>query len=433
MQEVIQVNVLSRDDDEEIKIYELESLINTAGGKPVAFVSQVVTKVNPRFYIGKGKLEEIRELAENLEVKTVIFDVELSPSQLYNLEEELKLKVVDWTSLILDIFAQRAHTREARLKIKLAQLKYQLPRINKWFSYLSRQAGGIGTRGPGETMLETDRRAIVRDIKSLEKSLKDIEKTKVTNRKSRESSFNISLVGYTNAGKSTILNGMMNLFGSEKFVYSDDLLFATLDTSTRRLDFSNTKVTLTDTVGFIDNLSKELNDSFLTTLEEIKFADMLLIVINSSSNIEGQIKTIENSLDEINLEGKEIIYVFNKIDLVDDLTAVNLYKRDYERIFISAHEDKDLIRLKDEIVKVIKEDYTRVKMHISFSEGAVLDYMMTNYDILETEYDSDGTNITFEINKEDYAKFNKYIIRWLQNNRRGQNFRIWSWKVCIHN
>lgn len=411
MQEVIQVNVLSRDDDEEIKIYELESLINTAGGKPVAFVSQVVTKVNPRFYIGKGKLEEIRELAENLEVKTVIFDVELSPSQLYNLEEELKLKVVDWTSLILDIFAQRAHTREARLKIKLAQLKYQLPRINKWFSYLSRQAGGIGTRGPGETMLETDRRAIVRDIKSLEKSLKDIEKTKVTNRKSRESSFNISLVGYTNAGKSTILNGMMNLFGSEKFVYSDDLLFATLDTSTRRLDFSNTKVTLTDTVGFIDNLSKELNDSFLTTLEEIKFADMLLIVINSSSNIDGQIKTIENSLDEINLEGKEIIYVFNKIDLVDDLTAVNLYKRDYERIFISAHEDKDLIRLKDEIVKVIKEDYTRVKMHISFSEGAVLDYMMTNYDILETEYDSDGTNITFEINKEDYAKFNKYIIR----------------------
>lgn len=411
MQEVIQVNVLSRDDDEEIKIYELESLINTAGGKPVAFVSQVVTKVNPRFYIGKGKLEEIRELAENLEVKTVIFDVELSPSQLYNLEEELKLKVVDWTSLILDIFAQRAHTREARLKIKLAQLKYQLPRINKWFSYLSRQAGGIGTRGPGETMLETDRRAIVRDIKSLEKSLKDIEKTKVTNRKSRESSFNISLVGYTNAGKSTILNGMMNLFGSEKFVYSDDLLFATLDTSTRRLDFSNTKVTLTDTVGFIDNLSKELNDSFLTTLEEIKFADMLLIVINSSSNIDGQIKTIENSLDEINLEEKEIIYVFNKIDLVDDMTAVSLYKRDYERIFISAHKNEDLIRLKDEIVKVIKEDYTRVKMHISFSEGAVLDYMMTNYDILETEYDSDGTNITFEINKEDYAKFNKYIIR----------------------
>ena len=411
MQEVIQVNVLSRDDDEEIKIYELESLINTAGGRPVAFVSQVVTKVNPRFYIGKGKLEEIRELAENLEVKTVIFDVELSPSQLYNLEEELKLKVVDWTSLILDIFAQRAHTREARLKIKLAQLKYQLPRINKWFSYLSRQAGGIGTRGPGETMLETDRRAIVRDIKSLEKSLKDIEKTKVTNRKSRESSFNISLVGYTNAGKSTILNGMMNLFGSEKFVYSDDLLFATLDTSTRRLDFSNTKVTLTDTVGFIDNLSKELNDSFLTTLEEIKFADMLLIVINSSSNIEGQIRTIENSLDEINLEEKEIIYVFNKIDLVDDMTAVSLYKRDYERIFISAHKNEDLIRLKDEIVKVIKEDYTRVKMHISFSEGAVLDYMMTNYDILETEYDSDGTNITFEINKEDYAKFNKYIIR----------------------
>lgn len=409
MQEVIQVNVLSKDDNEEIKIYELESLINTAGGKSVAFVSQVVTKVNPRFYIGKGKLEEIRDLADKLEVKTIIFDVELSASQLYNLEEELKLKVVDWTSLILDIFAQRAHTKEARLKIKLAQLKYQLPRINKWFAYLSRQAGGIGTRGPGETMLETDRRAIERDIRSLEKALKDVEKTKRINRQSRDNIFNISLVGYTNAGKSTILNGMMRLFGSEKFVYSDDLLFATLDTSTRRLDFSNTKVTLTDTVGFIDNLSKELNDSFLTTLEEIKFADMLLIVIDASHNVEGQITTIDKSLDEIDLDGKKIIYVFNKIDKVDDLTAASLYKREYERIFISAKNDKDLEGLKNEIVKVIKEEYREVSMHIPFSEGKVLDYFMTNYDIIKTDYDNKGTIIKLEINKGDYGKYESYI------------------------
>ena len=409
MQEVIQVNVLGKDDDEEIKIYELESLINTAGGKSVAFVSQVVTKVNPRFYIGKGKLEEIRDLADKLEVKTIIFDVELSASQLYNLEEELKLKVVDWTSLILDIFAQRAHTKEARLKIKLAQLKYQLPRINKWFAYLSRQAGGIGTRGPGETMLETDRRAIERDIRSLEKALKDIEKTKRLNRKSRDSTYNISLVGYTNAGKSTILNGMMKLFGSEKYVYSDDLLFATLDTSTRRLDFSNTKVTLTDTVGFIDNLSKELNDSFLTTLEEIKFADMLLIVIDSSNNIEGQISTIDKSLSEIEMDDKEIIYVFNKMDRVKDDTAVYLYKRDYERIFISAKDDNDLESLKEEIVKVIKEDYKQVRMHIPFSKGSVLDYFMTNYDILKTDYDNEGTIIDLEISKGDYGKYESYI------------------------
>ena len=409
MQEVIQVNVLGKDDDEEIKIYELESLINTAGGKSVAFVSQVVTKVNPRFYIGKGKLEEIRDLADKLEVKTIIFDVELSASQLYNLEEELKLKVVDWTSLILDIFAQRAHTKEARLKIKLAQLKYQLPRINKWFAYLSRQAGGIGTRGPGETMLETDRRAIERDIRSLEKALKDVEKTKRLNRKSRDGTYNISLVGYTNAGKSTILNGMMKLFGSEKYVYSDDLLFATLDTSTRRLDFSNTKVTLTDTVGFIDNLSKELNDSFLTTLEEIKFADMLLIVIDSSNNIEGQISTIDKSLSEIEMDDKEIIYVFNKMDRVKDYTAVSLYKRDYERIFISAKDDNDLESLKEEIVKVIKEDYKQVRMHIPFSKGSVLDYFMTNYDILKTDYDNEGTIIDLEISKGDYGKYESYI------------------------
>ena len=409
MQEVIQVNVLDKDDDEEIKIYELESLINTAGGKSVAFVSQVVSKVNPRYYIGKGKLEEIRNLAEKLEVKTIIFDVELSASQLYNLEEELKLKVVDWTSLILDIFAQRAHTKEARLKIKLAQLKYQLPRINKWFAYLSRQAGGIGTRGPGETMLETDRRAIERDIRSLEKALKDIEKTKRINRKSRDNIYNISLVGYTNAGKSTILNGMMKLFGTEKYVYSDDLLFATLDTSTRRLDFSNTKVTLTDTVGFIDNLSKELNDSFLTTLEEIKFADMLLIVIDASNNIEGQISTIDKSLDEIEMDDKEIIYVFNKMDKVEDSTAASLYKRDYERIFISAKDDCDLQRLRDEIVKVIKSEYREVVMHIPFEKGRVLDYFMTNYDILETNYDENGTIIKLEISKGDFYKYESYI------------------------
>lgn len=409
MQKVIQVNVLNRDDDVDNKIYELESLVNTAGGSSVAYVSQVVEKVNPRFYIGKGKVKEIGDLAKKLDIDTVIFDVELSASQLYNLEEELKLHVVDWTTLILDIFALRANTKESRLKIKLAQLKYQLPRINKWFSYLSRQAGGIGTRGPGETMLETDKRAVIRDIKSLENQLKDIEKTKRVNRKSRKNIRNISLLGYTNAGKSTILNGMMGLYGQEKFVYSDDLLFATLDTSTRRLDFSNTKVTLTDTVGFIDNLSKELNDSFLTTLDEIKFADMLLIVIDSSHNIDNQIHAIESAISEIDIADKEILYVFNKMDLLDNDMAVKLYKRDKERIYISAHKDEDLKRLKDKIVSIIKSDYEKVLMHIPFENGDVLDYMMTNYDILTTKYLATGTDIEFEISKEDKDKYARFI------------------------
>ena len=409
MQEVIQVNVLKRDDDEENKIYELESLINTAGGTTLAYVSQVVEKVNPRFYIGRGKVAEIKDLAEKLEVKTVIFDVELSASQLYNLEEELKLHVVDWTTLILDIFALRANTKESRLKIKLAQLKYQLPRLNKWFSYLSRQAGGIGTRGPGETMLETDRRAVVRDIKSLERQLKDIEKTKRINRQARKNITNISLLGYTNAGKSTILNGMMHLYGQDKFVYSDDLLFATLDTSTRRLDFANTKVTLTDTVGFIDNLSKELNDSFLTTLDEIKFADMLLVVIDSSHNIEHQINAIEAAISDIDMAEKEVLYVFNKMDKVENELAVKLFKRDQERIYISARDEKDLEKLKEKIVSMIKENYQKVTMHIPFADGDVLDYMMTNYDILDTQYNENGTIIEFEISKEDMEKYGKYI------------------------
>ncbi|WP_040396810.1 GTPase HflX [Anaerococcus senegalensis] len=408
MQEVIQVNVFENKENPN-KDFELESLINTAGGKSVAKVSQVISKVNPAYYIGSGKVSEIEDIAKKLDVKTVVFDVELSASQLRNLEEKMKLHVVDWTTLILDIFAQRANTKEAKLKIKLAQLKYQLPRINKWFAYLSRQSGGIGTRGPGETMLETDKRAIVRDIRSLEEKLKDLEKTKSVNRKSREKILNISLLGYTNAGKSTILNNMLKIFGKDKYVYSDDLLFATLDTSTRRLDFSNTKVTLTDTVGFIDNLSKELNDSFLTTLEEIKFSDMLLVVIDSSYDIQTQLDTIDKALDDIEVGEKKILYVFNKIDKIEDDIILLGYKKREEKIFISARDVDDIVKLKDKIVDVIKNDYVRVKMKIPYEDGKVLDYIMTNYDIDKKDYDENSSILEFDISKKDYNKYERYI------------------------
>ncbi|MBS6921183.1 MULTISPECIES: GTPase HflX [Anaerococcus] len=408
MQEVIQVNVFEKNENPN-KEFELESLINTAGGKSVAKISQVISKVNPAYYIGSGKVSEIEDIAKKLDVKTVVFDVELSASQLRNLEEKMKLHVVDWTTLILDIFAQRANTKEAKLKIKLAQLKYQLPRINKWFAYLSRQSGGIGTRGPGETMLETDKRAIVRDIRSLEEKLKDLEKTKSVNRKSRDKILNISLLGYTNAGKSTILNNMLKIFGKEKYVYSDDLLFATLDTSTRRLDFSNTKVTLTDTVGFIDNLSKELNDSFLTTLEEIKFSDMLLVVIDSSYDIETQLKTIDKALEDIDVGDKKILYVFNKIDKIENDTLLLGYKRKEEKIYISAKNQDDIIKLKEKIVDVIKDDYIKVKMKIPYEDGKVLDYIMTNYDIDNKDYDESSSILEFDISKKDYNKYERYI------------------------
>lgn len=408
MQEVIQVNVFEKNENPN-KEFELESLINTAGGKSVAKISQVISKVNPAYYIGSGKVSEIEDIAKKLDIKTVVFDVELSASQLRNLEEKMKLHVVDWTTLILDIFAQRANTKEAKLKIKLAQLKYQLPRINKWFAYLSRQSGGIGTRGPGETMLETDKRAIVRDIRSLEEKLKDLEKTKSVNRKSRDKILNISLLGYTNAGKSTILNNMLKIFGKEKYVYSDDLLFATLDTSTRRLDFSNTKVTLTDTVGFIDNLSKELNDSFLTTLEEIKFSDMLLVVIDSSYDIETQLKTIDKALEDIDVGDKKILYVFNKIDKIENTTLLLGYKNKEEKIYISAKNQDDIIKLKEKIVDVIKDDYIKVKMKIPYEDGKVLDYIMTNYDIDNKDYDESSSILEFDISKKDYNKYERYI------------------------
>lgn len=408
MQEVIQVNVFEKNENPN-KEFELESLINTAGGKSVAKISQVISKVNPAYYIGSGKVSEIEYIAKKLDVKTVVFDVELSASQLRNLEERMKLHVVDWTTLILDIFAQRANTKEAKLKIKLAQLKYQLPRINKWFAYLSRQSGGIGTRGPGETMLETDKRAIVRDIRSLEDKLKDLEKTKSVNRKAREKILNISLLGYTNAGKSTILNNMLKIFGKEKYVYSDDLLFATLDTSTRRLDFSNTKVTLTDTVGFIDNLSKELNDSFLTTLEEIKFSDMLLVVIDSSYDIETQLNTIDKALEDIDIGDKKILYVFNKIDKIENETLLLGYKKREEKIYISAKNEEDIEKLKEKIVEVIKDDYIKVSMKIPYHDGKILDYILTNYDIDKKDYDENSSILEFDISKKDYNKYERYI------------------------
>ncbi|MCI5839663.1 MAG: GTPase HflX [Peptoniphilaceae bacterium] len=408
MQRVIQVNVFEKKEDKS-KIEELERLINTAKGEVEIFVSQVIEKPNPAFFIGKGKAIEISEVAKNNNIETAIFDVELSASQVRNLEELMKIKVVDRTTLILDIFAMRANTKESKLKIHLAQLKYSLPRLNKWFSYLSRQAGGIGTRGPGETMLETDRRAVIRDIKSIEKKLEKIEKTKNVNRLSRKNSFKISLVGYTNAGKSTILNKMLENYGLEKYVYSDDKLFATLDTSTRKLKFDKMEVILTDTVGFIENLSKELYDSFLTTLEEIKFSDMLLIIIDSSTNIDYQINAIEDSIKNINVFEKDILYVFNKMDTQENDINVKSYKKDSERIFISAKNNEDIKKLKEKILEIIKRNYVMAKFFIPFSNGDVLDYFLSNYKVENVKYLPDGTYFNVQVSKNDYNKYKDFV------------------------
>ncbi|MDO4662636.1 MAG: GTPase HflX [Tissierellia bacterium] len=409
MQKVIQVNVYDKKEDLN-KEYELESLIKTAGGKVEVFISQIIDKPNPSFYIGKGKVFEIKDIAEKHDIKTAVFDVELSASQVRNLEETMKIKVVDWTTLILDIFASRARTKEARLKIHLAQLKYSLPRLNKWFSYLSRQAGGIGTRGPGETMLETDRRAVIRDIKFLEEKLKKLEVTKKVNRKSRQDSINVSLVGYTNAGKSTILNNMLKLYGNEKYVYSDDLLFATLDTATRRLTLDKKEITLTDTVGFIDNLSEELNESFLTTLEEIKFSDILLIVIDSSKkDIDLQIDTIDKALEKVKAKDKEMIYVFNKVDTLDDDLRLRAYKKYKNRIYISAKKTDDIIRLKDSILDIIKKDYVDVNLLIPYDKGDVISYFLDHYEVLENKYTDKGARISINISPIDYERYKQYI------------------------
>ena len=409
MQEVIQVNVFEKNENPN-KEFELESLINTAGGKSVAKISQVISKVNPAYYIGSGKVSEIEDIAKKLDVKTVVFDVELSASQLRNLEEKMKLHVVDWTTLILDIFAQRANTKEAKLKIKLAQLKYQLPRINKWFAYLSRQSGGIGTRGPGETMLETDKRAIVRDIRSLEEKLKDLEKTKSVNRKSRDKILNISLLGYTNAGKSTILNRLKDEDSGEVSV--KNMLFETLDPSSRKARLlSGREFIISDTVGFVSKLPTKIVEAFKSTLEEIKYSDLILHVIDASSeDLEIQYKTTMSILKDIDVLDKNIITVFNKVDKVNT-EDINLPLKvlPEKKIYISAKNDENM----DELLKIIednlKEKYFDVKLKFAYGDTDLLYKLVEKFDA-KPLYEDDGIYLELKLEESEYEKVKDYVV-----------------------
>ncbi len=327
--------VQSKDKVEEY-LNELAFLVDTAGGVVVKRFTQKLGYPNPQTYVGSGKLDEIFQYVKAEEIDLVVFDDELGPSQLRNLEKVLECKILDRTNLILDIFASRAQTAHAKVQVELAQYQYLLPRLTRMWTHLERQRGGIGLRGPGETEIETDRRIIRDKISLLKKRLKDIDKQKVTQRKNRGKLVRVALVGYTNVGKSTLMNLL-----SKSDILAEDKLFATLDTTVRKVVIENLPFLMSDTVGFIRKLPTALIESFKSTLDEVRESDILVHIIDiSHPEFEDQIKIVNQTLMEIGAGDKDVIMVFNKID------AYRFVRREEDDLAEPARENISLDELK---------------------------------------------------------------------------------------
>jgi GTP-binding protein HflX len=350
---------------------ELQFLAETAGAVTLKRFTQRLPHPEHRSFIGKGKVEEIREyLDRHEEVTMVIFDDDLSGKQTNNLEEILKVKIVDRSTLILDIFASRAQSAQARTQVELAQMKYLMPRLRGLWTHLERQAGGIGTRGPGETQIETDRRIVQYRMNILEGRLKDIDRQNQTQRKTRAEMVRVALVGYTNVGKSTLLN-----FLSKSEVLAENKLFATLDTTVRKVVFNTMPFLLSDTVGFIRKLPHHLVESFKSTLDEVRESDILLHVVDvAHPQFEDQIRTVQKTLLELGAGDKPTLMVFNKIDLyrerwyddlLDDATKTEIERELRERmmhtygesVFISAYTKEGIEDFRERLTRLIKETY----------------------------------------------------------------------------
>lgn len=403
--------------DIENSLDELEELVKAAGGVVISRLVQKKDNINPAYFIGKGKAEEIKNYCEELDITTVVFNDELSGAQLRNLEKIIDKKIVDRTNLILDIFANRANSKEGKLQVKLAQLKYRLPRLIGFRDYLSREGGGIGTRGPGEQKLETDRRHILREVDNIERQLKEVEKNRGIKRKKREESSLpiVALVGYTNAGKSTLLNKIIELnedYEESKQVFVKDMLFATLDTSLRRGELPNGQPFLiTDTVGFVSKLPTRLIEAFKGTLEEVKYADLLLHVVDASNkDLDIQIQTTFDILSELEVLDKPIITVFNKMDKVDIGNLIYDNKYVDNKIFISAKNGTNLDKLLYQIEELLPQQFNEVTLKIPYDKQNIVNYIMGNYQVNKLEYVEDGTIMNFKINHIDKKRYGDYIV-----------------------
>ncbi len=412
---IIGVDISTDVIDIEDSMDELEELVKAAGGQVVARLVQKRDSINAALFIGKGKVDEIKNYCHELDISTVVFNDELSGAQLRNLEKIIDKKIVDRTTLILDIFSRRANSKEGKLQIELAQLKYRLPRLVGFRDYLSREGAGIGTRGPGEQKLETDRRHILRDIDNIEKLLEEAGKNREIKRRQRQSSNLpiVSLVGYTNAGKSTLLNTLINLDEDEdkKNVFVKDMLFATLDTSLRRATLPNGQPFLiTDTVGFVSKLPTKLIEAFKGTLEEVKYADLLLHVVDASSeDLDIQIKTTNTILQELEVLDKAIITVFNKADKIDSMNLIYDNKFVDNKIFISAKTGHNIEKLLELIEELLPQQYKDVRLVFPYDQQADLSYFMENYNVEEIKYTEEGSEIEVNINQIDMEKYKDFI------------------------
>lgn len=390
-EKVVLVGLINREQTEEkLEEYmeELAFLAFTAGAEVDKHFTQRLDKPDPKFFVGSGKLQEILAYVEENEIDTIIFDDELTPSQLKNIENEMERKIIDRTQLILDIFAQRAQTSYARTQVELAQYEYLLPRLTRMWTHLERQRGGIGMRGPGETEIETDRRIIRDRITLLKGKLKTIDKQMAMQRTNRGAMVRVALVGYTNVGKSTLMNAL-----SKSEVFAEDKLFATLDTTVRKVVIGNLPFLLTDTVGFIRKLPTQLVESFKSTLDEVREADLLVHVVDiAHESFEDHYHAVQETLSEIQCADKPMILVFNKIDQfsyvekeADDLTEIkreNLSLEEWKRtwmaksgqptLFISATEKENFEALRKTIYEEVK------KIHIT--RFPYNDFLFTYYD-----------------------------------------------------
>ena len=353
---------------------ELAELADTAGATVVGEVTQMLDRPHPGTYLGKGKIEELRGAIDEQQATVIIFDDELSPAQGRNVETALNTRVVDRAELILDIFATRARTSEAKMQVELAQLEYTLPRLTRMWTHLEKFRGGIGMRGPGETQLETDRRLINNRIKLLKERLVDVTRARVVQRSSRRGEFRVSLVGYTNAGKSSVLRAL----AGDSQVFVEDRLFATLDPLTREVKLGeHQKALITDTVGFIRKLPHHLVASFRATLEEVNDSDLLLHVIDASRTTwEDQVQVVDGVLAELGVSGKPVLHVFNKIDRLshDDLLALQERVRDKypESIFVSALAEGGLEPLMRSLVTRVRTMRPIAEVRIPAGDGRLL-------------------------------------------------------------
>lgn len=391
---------------------ELEGLAEADGVEVIGRVVQSLERPNTATFIGKGKAAELAEMCANMEADTVIFNDELSGVQLRNIEEATGVRVIDRTILILDIFADRAVSREGKLQVELAQLKYRLPRLTGFGKSLSRLGGGIGTRGPGEKKLETDRRHIAGRIDDIKAELGKMNRNRETQRAGREKS-NIpvvALMGYTNSGKSALMNKFLEMAEREdKSVKAQDMLFATLDTQHRKISLEpGAEFILIDTVGFVSKLPHGLVEAFKSTLDEVKYADLLLHVVDAAyEKRDFQIDVTDNVIKQIGAGTKEKIMVYNKMDLVCEKP---LDASTGDAVYISAVTGENMDCLISKIKEKIFEGRVYARLLIPYDKGSITSYLCENADIKETEYVEDGTVIEGYFSAEDYGRYEKYGI-----------------------